>query len=524
MENARASLSARSCEPSVFHGHPQRGISTAFLPSLVTQPVAAMDLLRLCPHESLFKRSNPQIPLQNLFYNSFTLCEQFQHRAVEGLTMTKHLCGVVWSLITMWSLISVGLGTVFAHSYGPPPAVTGAPGDNAKSCTLCHAGTLNSGSGSVKIIPLSGAVYIPRVRQRIMVQVSDPNQQRWGFQLTARLNSDPQNSSAGDLVPIDNLTQVICGDAGAKPCTGVSFIEHTSAGTRNGLKNGAIFQFDWNPPATNAGAVTLYVAGNAANGNSAPTGDFIYTSSLQLDPATPLAPVVPAGNIVSSATSAAGPMGPYSWVTAYGSNLSATTRGWTDSDFINGGMPLSLDGVSVVLTYFGAPRLAAIGYVSPTQVNFLLPSDTSPTTVQVQIRNPAGITTQLPITVLASAPQFLTSDGKHALGSHADGTSLTATPAAPGETILLYATGCGATNPALVPGQLPTQASPLATLPQATIGGASATVASITALVGVAGVYQINVRVPATTASGDQAVVLQSGTFSSSAALVAVGK
>jgi len=24
-----------------------------------------MDLLRLCPHESLFKRSNPQIPLQN---------------------------------------------------------------------------------------------------------------------------------------------------------------------------------------------------------------------------------------------------------------------------------------------------------------------------------------------------------------------------------------------------------------------------------------------------------------------------
>src|SRR5258708_28235248 len=77
----------------------------------------------------------------------------------------------------------------FGHSYGPAPRVTGAPGDNARACTQCHAGTLNSGTGSVKILLQSGAFYVPGVKQRVTVQVSDPAQQRWGFELTARLNS-----------------------------------------------------------------------------------------------------------------------------------------------------------------------------------------------------------------------------------------------------------------------------------------------------------------------------------------------
>src|ERR1039457_4385686 len=99
----------------------------------------------------------------------------------------------------------------FAHSYGPPPRVTGAAGDNSRACTLCHAGSaLNSGSGSVRILLQSGAVYIPGVKQRVAVQVSDPVQQRWGFELTARLNSDLANGQAGDFTPVDNLTQVIC--------------------------------------------------------------------------------------------------------------------------------------------------------------------------------------------------------------------------------------------------------------------------------------------------------------------------
>ena len=430
-------------------------------------------------------------------------------------------------------LTGLALVKAFAHSYGPPPRVTGAPGDNPKACTQCHSdAALNSFSGSVSILLQSGQVYIPGVKQRITVQVADPAQQRWGFELSARLNSDPANGQAGQLISIDNMTQVICEDNGPLPCsTGVSFIQHTSAGTRNGTKNGVSFQFDWLPPATNVGPITLYVAGNAANGNASSTGDHIYTNSLELQPAIPTAPTISASGLVSAATLAAGPVAPNSWVTLYGSNLGVTTRSWNETDFIDGGLPTSLDGVSVILTVFGAPRLAYVGYVSPTQINFLLPSDASPTAYQLQVKNPAGVTAQIPMTLAANAGQMLTLDGKYVAGAHSDGTLLgksgllantTTKPAAPGETVAIYATGCGATSPALIPGQSPTQASPLATLPTATLGGNAANVVSATVVPGSPGLYQINVQVPANTPAGDQALVLQIGTTSAASTLLTV--
>jgi uncharacterized protein (TIGR03437 family) len=416
-------------------------------------------------------------------------------------------------------------GGCFAHRYGPPPRVTGAPGDNSRACTLCHTGSApNSFAGSVSILLQSGAVYIPGVKQRIMVRVEDPDQQRWGFEFSARLNSDLQNGQAGDLNPVDNLTQVICEDSGAKPCgTGVSFIEHTNAGTRNGTKPGATFQFDWTPPATDVGPITFYVAGNAANGDGSSNGDHIYTSSVQINSVAASAPAVTSGGIVSAATGAAGPVAANSWITIYGSHLGVTTRSWTAGDFNSGAFPTSLDGVSVVLTAFGAPRLAYIGYVSPTQLNVLLPSDTNSTTVQVQVKNPAGITPQTALTVQTNAPQMLTLDGKHVLSAHADGsTASPASPAAPGETITVYATGCGATAPALTPGQVPTQANSLVTAPQITIGGTAAKVISATVVAGAGGVYQINLQVPADATTGDLSVVAQLGTASSAPVLLSV--
>src|SRR5262245_1427119 len=334
--------------------------------------------------------------------------------------------------------------TTFGHSYGPAPRVTGAPGDNPRACTQCHTtSALNSGTGSVKIVLQSGQFYVPGVKQRVAVQIADSAQQRWGFELTARLNRDLENGQAGDFTPIDNMTQIICEDSAPRPCaSGPSFIQHTSAGTRNGTTGGATFQFDWMPPATNVGPVTFFVAGNAANGNGSSSGDQIYTSSVQLTPATPAAPAVTAGNIVSAATSVAGALAPNSWVTIYGSNLSATTRAWADSDFLNFGMPFSLDGVSVLLNVNNTPRVAYVGYVSPTQVNFLLPSDANAGATAVQVKNPAGSSTATPITVATAAPQLFTVDGKNVLGSHVSGSLLgKTTPAAPGETIVVYGTG-----------------------------------------------------------------------------------
>ena len=53
---------------------------------------------------------------------------------------------------------------------------------------------------------------------------------------------------------------------------------------------------------------------------------------------------------------------------------------------------------------------------------------------------------------------------------------MTTTPAKPGETVLLYGTGFGPTDPATPTGQLVTSPVPLANSVQITIGGVAATV------------------------------------------------
>ena len=85
------------------------------------------------------------------------------------------------------------------------------------------------------------------------------------------------------------------------------------------------------------------------------------------------------------------------------------------------------------------------------------------------------------------------------------GSGLSSRPATPGETVLLYGTGFGPTNPAVAPGQIYCCGAPVTDLTQlqVTIGGAPATVswAGIVA----AGEFQLNVLIPPLP-DGDQPV------------------
>jgi hypothetical protein len=49
------------------------------------------------------------------------------------------------------------------------------------------------------------------------------------------------------------------------------------------------------------------------------------------------------------------------WISILGANLSQTIRTWQDSDFVNGLLPTSLDGVSVTIN----GRAAYVGYIKP---------------------------------------------------------------------------------------------------------------------------------------------------------------
>ena len=235
------------------------------------------------------------------------------------------------------------------------------------------------------------------------------------------------------------------------------------------------------------------------------------------------APILSATNVVNGASFQPA-LAPNTWVTITGGNLSGTTRVWDNDDFVNSALPEDIDSVSVTLngTY------AYVEYVSPGQLNVLLPVGLASGQVQLQTYNFGLASAAVTVQIQDVAPAFfLQSDGIHIAATHANGTlvgptTITgATPAGPGETIVLYGTGFGVTNPATPAGQLITSALPLATLPTITVGGTASQVAF--AGLTYAGLYQINVTVPTTAASGDVPVVaLVGSTASPSTAMIAV--
>ena len=266
-------------------------------------------------------------------------------------------------------------------------------------------------------------------------------------------------------------------------------------------------------------SATLYfTAGIAGNGD--PIESHGLLGSIQ-----PM-PFALSTGVVNGASFTADALAPNTWVTVQGGALSATTRAWTTSDFGNNQLPTKLNGVGVTIN--GEP--AYIEFVSPSQLNVLVPADLPPAAVQVQITNNGLTSPTIAATLQATAPAFFTIGATNAAGNgyiaaeHADGSvsgppnlvaGLSTTPFKVGETIVLFGTGMGITNPAAPNGRLLTTPLPLSLAPTVTIGGLPSQVA-FAGLVGP-GLYQINVVIPTglnfagATGNVDITVSLQAG-------------
>jgi uncharacterized protein (TIGR03437 family) len=409
---------------------------------------------------------------------------------------------------------------IFGYAAGPDAPFAGVPGEN--TCTSCHR--VSSGTGSVTVTFPNGTTYTPGVKQHLMVTITDPAQKRWGFELTARQSGDTK-AQAGTFTPgPDGYTQLICTQTtyltesrGACPASmPLQYIEHTLNGTRLGQTKSATFEFDWTPPAADVGSVVIYVAGNAADGDGTERGDHIYTQKYTLTAsAQQVTPTIASAGVVNAASFQAA-VSTGAWVTIQGSNLANSSRSWTGSDFTGNALPKALDGVSVTID----GKAAYVGYISPAQINVLAPADSAQGPVAVQVTS-NGVTGAAGTAQLqAAAPAFFLWSGKYAVATRADYSlvapanlfqGVVTAPAKPGDVIILWGTGFGATTPAVDPGVLP-PSDPLAAVANTvtvTVAGAPATVVGAALAPGNAGLYQIAVQIPASVADGDQPLVAQ---------------
>lgn len=160
-------------------------------------------------------------------------------------------------------------------SPGPPLGFTGAPGEG--TCVGCHyTYELNSGSGKVRISGLPDN-YTPGQTYTVSVTVTHPTARRWGFELTA-IDTNGTSSTIGSL----NLTDSTNTDRRSTTISGQSrtYVHHTGSGTFPNQAGSASWSFTWTAPVSNVGVITFYVAGNAANNQVTPEGDYIYTTSV----------------------------------------------------------------------------------------------------------------------------------------------------------------------------------------------------------------------------------------------------
>jgi uncharacterized protein (TIGR03437 family) len=442
------------------------------------------------------------------------------------------------------ALLPIG---AYAHIAGPDPGHTGAPGDDQLACATagCHTasakgGPLNNFAGFGVTATFSTPTYTPGgAAITIFVKVTDPNNTKFGFQMTARTPaSTPTQAGSFSIGSATNMI-VICDDNSLRPAKGcptsapLEYVEHYYTTPAQITTTG--YTFTWTPPATNAGAVTFYVAGNAVNGNDQPDGgDHVYTAKYTLS-AAPACTNTSAVTVstVNSATDFGGwsNFASGSYLEIKGTNLAATTRTWLTADFNGNNAPTALDGVTVSINN----KPAYVYYISPTQIDVQAADDSTTGSVPITVTNCQATSNTMSVakTSLAAGMQApasfniegtqymvaLIADASLPLGYAFVGNSNLSSspyiyrPAKPGENIVAYGLGFGPVTPTNASGVITTAANSLVTgdAVKISFGGTAATISYAGLAPAFVGLYQFNITVPPSLANGDYPITVTVG-------------
>lgn len=213
------------------------------------------------------------------------------------------------------------------------------------------------------------------------------------------------------------------------------------------------------------------------------------------------APCYSTASVVNSATSQP-VLAPNGMATIYGTFLSFSTASLSSADAQGGLLPVQLAGTGVTVVVDGLA--APVWYVSPSQVNFLVPGGLRPgRNVDVWLSRDGKAGPIVSVRLAAESPGLFAADPETVIAVKLDGSLVKmGQPARSGESVILFATGLGATTPDTPYRQVPRGAASLSRLSDfrillngLAVGAENIGYAGVAP--GFAGLYQINFTVPA---------------------------
>jgi uncharacterized protein (TIGR03437 family) len=286
-------------------------------------------------------------------------------------------------------------------------------------------------------------------------------------------------------------------DCGVALLAGTVFVQFSNGDAvlkLQSLNNGR-WDGTWQPGGQQVSQVTLTVTAQDAQGDLKGTSQL--TGSVgALQPS----PQVLAGGVVSAASYAATPLAPGGIIAIYGQTLSDGAAAAVTLP-----LPTTLDGTTVLM----GDQVLPLFFVSDGQLNALVPYEVNLNTNQeLLVERDTTYATPVRVNVAAAQPGvFQTLDGQAIITDMQGNLISAANPAHAGDVIVIYCTGLGAVNPAVADGSGSTGAASTVNPATVMIGGQTASVGYAGLTPGYAGLYQINVTVPAGVAPGDQVEV-----------------
>lgn len=287
----------------------------------------------------------------------------------------------------------------------------------------------------------------------------------------------------------------------------------------------------------NDGTVTAIVTlgGNAGSITITAQSYGVSNISFSLTAQASNSPSIATGGIVSAGLSNphVAVLSTNAIVSIFGANFAPAGTA-TQGSVVNGQIETNVAGVCVEFATVRAPIFA----VYPTQINVQVPS-VAPGNVPVQVitgcDTPQAVASP-PVSVpaQATAPEFFyftqAEGGPNPIaainavtGGYIGPAGLisgaTFTPAKPGDYLELFATGFGTTNPSFAPGAIPSGTATVTSPVSIIFGGVTLEPSQIlyVGLSQFAGLYQVNIQVPAGLAGGNQPLAITVGGVASPA-------